>query len=490
MERALALKCRLERLEWERHRPVETTLGPEVGPSPARIIRPFHEWPDTYLRHYFSKPWSKLHRWLADRLPELHRHRGTRTALVAPRGAAKSTWVSLFLILYEALNGFEPYIMLISETRDQAKLLMEAVKNEIEDNPALRTDFPHVCGQGDVWQQDRIRLRNGVVIEALGTGSKIRGRRNRAERPTLIVVDDPEGEEHINSPTMRGRTWNWFTRAVGNVGTATTNQFVLGTALQRECLVLRLAETPGWEHRIFRAIETWPERMDLWAQWEEIYQDYYDPDHEAKALKFYRQNQAAMDAGAELLWPEVEPLLALMQLRIRIGKAAFASEKQGDPINPEACEWPAEYFDYPGFWFEQWPSDLEIKTLALDPSKGKDAKTGDYSAFVKYGRDRQGVEYIEANLARRPTDQIVAEGVAMVQQFEPDGFAIESNQFQELLRTDFLAEGKKQKVDLPIYLINNQVTSRYASVATRLICRSAACAFDGARRVRCCSSSR
>jgi hypothetical protein len=84
-----------------------------------------------------------------------------------------------------------------------------------------------------------------------------------------------------------------------------------------------------------------------------------------------------MDAGASVLWPERESLHTLMCLRATIGPASFASEKQGDPVNPEQCEWDSSYFDYPGFWFEQWPGRLEIRTVGLDPSKGKDAKTGD-----------------------------------------------------------------------------------------------------------------
>ena len=43
------------------------------------------------------------------------------------------------------------------------------------------------------------------------------------------------------------------------------------------------------------------------------------------------------------------------------------------------------------------------------------------------------VLYVEADLQRRPTPQIVADGVELVQQFKPDGFAIETNQFQELM---------------------------------------------------------
>jgi predicted phage terminase large subunit-like protein len=312
-----------------------------------------------------------------------------------------------------------------------------------------------------VRRQERIRLRNGVVIEGLGTGSKIRrGRRNRNERPSLIVVDDPENDEHVTSPMQRERSWSWFTRAVANAGTPETNIVVLGTALHRECLVLKLTRTAGWQGKTFRAIEKMPDRMDLWQEWELIYQDYEDPEHEDKAYQFYQSNRQAMDAGTELLWPEHEDLYGLMCHRATIGHAAFASEKQGDPVNPEACEWPAEYFGGPGFWFEKWPEQIAIRAMGLDPSKGKDAQTGDYSALVKLGRDQAGVLYVEADLQRRPTPQIVADGVEMVRQFRPDGFAIEINQFQELLTADFQRVGQEQGVVLPIYGLDNRVNKQ------------------------------
>ena len=44
-----------------------------------------------------------------------------------------------------------------------------------------------------------------------------------------------------------------------------------------------------------------------------------------------------------------------------------------------------------------------MKVLALDPSKGRDAQHGDYSAFVWIGIDKDDVIYVEADLARRPT---------------------------------------------------------------------------------------
>jgi hypothetical protein len=51
----------------------------------------------------------------------------------------------------------------------------------------------------------------------------------------------------------------------------------------------------------------------------------------------------------------------------------------------------------------------------------------------------------------------VADGVEHVRQFRPDGFAIETNVFQQLFVPDFQRVGREQQVDLPIYTINNQV---------------------------------
>src|SRR5260370_10432057 len=75
-------------------------------------------------------------------------------------------------------------------------------------------------------------------------------------------------------------------------------------------------------------------------------------------------------------------------------------------------------------------------------------------------RDSAGVMYVEDDLQRRPTPQIVADGVEMVRQFRPDGFAIEVNQFQELLAADFQIAGEEQGVHLPLYALDNRVNKQ------------------------------
>jgi len=149
-----------------------------------------------------------------------------------------------------------------------------------------------------------------------------------------------------------------------------------------------------------------------------------------------------------------------MKMRVEEGHTAFEREKQSSPIDPERCEWPEDYFGE-HIWFQQWPTNLQIKTIALDPSKGTDARHGDYSAFVILGVDPQGVLYVEADLARRPTPQMVAEGAGLCQRHSPHIFGVEANQFQELLAGEFQAEfGRRRLGSLAISTIHNSVNKQ------------------------------
>ncbi|HEX4150199.1 MAG TPA: phage terminase large subunit, partial [Pirellulales bacterium] len=205
------------------------------------------------------------------------------------------------------------------------------------------------------------------------------------------------------------------------------------------------------------AIERWPDDMLLWQQWEAIYADVERPDAAARARQFYEDHHEAMQRGAVLLWPAHEDLYTLMCMRVESGRSAFEREKQSSPIAPDLCEWPAEYFESLA-WFDEWPARLRVKTMALDPSKGQDAQHGDYSALVMLGVDERGVLYVEADLARRPTAQIVADAVERYRHFQPDAFGIEANQFQELLAGAMAAEFQRQGLlGVQPWSINNHV---------------------------------
>jgi len=65
---------------------------------------------------------------------------------------------------------------------------------------------------------------------------------------------------------------------------------------------------------------------------------------------------------------------------------------------------------------------------------------------VMLGIDTTGVIYVEADLARRPTPQMVADGAAWCGRFRPLAFGVEANQYQELLAGEIAAEFARQQL--------------------------------------------
>ena len=403
------------------------------------------EWGQKYLPEHFCRPPSNMHRWLAGQLDAAHGARGTKINALGPRGGAKSTIGTLCLPLRAAVERLEPYLWIVSDTKHQACAHLENLKAELIDNKRLSEAYPDAAGRGSVWRGNAIVLGNGVTIEAFGAGQRIRGRRRRQHRPTLIICDDLQNDGHIHSTVGREHSREWFHGTLMKAGTARTNVVNLATALHRDALAMELHRTPGWNSCLFQSIVCWPENLTLWQQWEAIYTDLVKPNYRVAARKFYDLHHEAMDAGAQVLWPEEEGLYTLMCMRAESGRTAFEREKQNSPINPDLCEWPESYFDET-IWFDQWPANLTVKTMALDPSKGTDARRGDYSALVMLGVDRHGMLYVEADLARRPTPQMVAEGTEWFRRFQPDLFGVESNQFQDLLAGEFETEFRRQNI--------------------------------------------
>jgi predicted phage terminase large subunit-like protein len=403
------------------------------------------DWGRWYLAHHFTKPSSLMHTWLATQLDRTRTERGLKINLIGPRGGAKSTVGTLAYVLRAVMEGKEPYIWIISDTKDQARSHLEAVKSELAGNYRLRREYPHATWTPVRWQRSAVELASGVLIEAFGAGQRLRGRRHGEHRPTLIVCDDLQNDSHIASAYQRQMSREWFHGALLKAGSTTTNIINLATALHRDALALELHAAPGWISQRFSAIVEWPTDMPLWREWEALYTAADQPNSAEQAEAFYRQHRDELETGAVLLWPEVEDLLTLMKMRAESGVTAFEREKQGSPVDPERCEWPESYFE-DAIWFDEWPDDLTLRTIAIDPSKGRDARLGDYSAIVRLGIDPNGGLYVDADLARRPTPQLVVDGVRHVREFRPDVFGVEANQYQDLLGGEFIAEFARQGV--------------------------------------------
>jgi len=394
------------------------------------------DWATEYLPKHYSLPPSELHRWLAKELHNSRTRRGARINIIGPRGAAKSTIATLAHILRCALEGTEPYVWIVSTTKHQACAHLDNVKTELTENAAIANDYPESSSQGSVWRASHIVLRNGVHVEAFGAGQRIRGRRRGSHRPSLILCDDIQSDEHARSTWLRETSRQWFDGTLLKAGDRKTNVVNLATALHRDAIGMDLHRRPGWNSKLFAALQKWPENKVLWEKWQQIYCNRELYNHLELAEDYYKNNKEAMDRGAVLLWPECESIYSLMCMRVDSGSVAFDREKQGVPLSGDLCEFPEEYFQKI-VWFETWPDKPKIKLMALDPSKGRDAHRGDYSAYVMLSIDNNDNYFVQADMQRRPVAKLVADGVKLFREFEPDAFGVESNQFQELLCTEF-----------------------------------------------------
>lgn len=413
------------------------------------------DWGQYYLGEHFSCAPSKMHRWIAEQCDQSNQKRGARFNLLGPRGGAKSTLVALAHTLESGLEGRDMLIWFVGNTAEDAKKNLRNIKKEITDNALIRRDYPQECNHGEPWSAKAIRLGNGVQFEAYGLGNAIRGTRHGANRPTLIICDDLQSDAAMYSALRRDKEWRWLTGALLKSGEPRTNFFNLATALHLEAVALRLCRTPGWKSGRFPAIEQWPARMDLWEQWSDIFSEQRET-AEDDAQRFYEANREQMEAGAVVLWPERESLLALMKQRVADGRNEFEREMQTRPINAEQCEWPEKLFD-DHIWFDEWPASWQVRTMALDPSKGKDAKRSDYSAFAQL-QVTDGILYFDVDMTRRTTGQMTQDGVRLYQKFRPDAFGLEANAFQELLADDYHREFAAAGMVAPDpYLIQNSV---------------------------------
>lgn len=391
---------------------VQEGLSPEALPSlqaelerwEAQMLTP-SEWNRRFLPKYFERfeP-ADFHEEFDRVLHNMHLTRGQKRSCIAPRGGAKSTWQTLAYPLRAALELWEPYTLILSDSKPQAVELLRHIRDEIESNPRLAEVYEGACGEGPEWKESRLRLRNGAVIEALGTGSKIRGRRNRSDRPSLIIFDDVQSNEDITSPTLRERAWTWASREVIPAGDERTNFLAVGSAIHREAVSVCLGNLAGWQGRVYPAIHSWPDRMDLWAEWERLATNLADPERLTAANAFYAAHRAEMDRSAVVYWPGRYGIADLMLRRAEIGHAAFLAEYQGVPGTLEGAEWPPEFFDWPGFWFDDMPKieDTAMRLQSLDPSKGTGGKNTDYQAHVTLAIGHNGHFYFDCDMRREP----------------------------------------------------------------------------------------
>lgn len=144
-----------------------------------------------YLAAHFQQKISTFHWNFFGELEDIVSKRGSRLAVAAPRGHAKSTVLSLAYALWCLLYGHEKLVLIISNTAEQAGKLLRHIKQEVETNRLLAEDFPGLAAAQKLtpWRKDSLLLPNGAMVLSYGAGQNLRGARHRQYRPSLIIAD-------------------------------------------------------------------------------------------------------------------------------------------------------------------------------------------------------------------------------------------------------------------------------------------------------------
>src|SRR5580693_9834500 len=207
-----------------------------------------------YLTGYFTDPPATFH---AELVHALEAEAERRVLVLGFRGSGKSTFGSLALPLWAALEYPEkyPFIILVADSTRQATLNISAIKSELENNLLIKQDYGEIKGNviedfslqgdGEEWQKQNIVLSNGVRILARSRGQKVRGLRHLQYRPKLIVVDDPEDGEWVRTKENRDKTDRWLhSEIMPGLDARKGKLVVIGNLLHMDALLSRL-RAPG-----------------------------------------------------------------------------------------------------------------------------------------------------------------------------------------------------------------------------------------------------
>jgi predicted phage terminase large subunit-like protein len=350
-------------------------------------------WGQLFLPHHLKDDSPTFHWRMADMIfgPD------PKAAMAAPRGHAKTTIADLVCLLYGAAKEEFRYCLLVSDSSEQAELFLEDIRHECETNEELLTAYPGLT-RGKIWSRTDLIFANGVRIQAVGAGMKLRGRKHHGQRPDLILVDDLENDELVASLPRRQKLRRWF-RSVLLPALAPNGRIrVLGTILHSDALLARLLRNPRWTRRLWSALS---------------------------------------DDGQQSLWPARFPPAMLLEEKQEAFEdgmlGVWYHERQNKAVADEESPFKTEDFRY---FSELPPENPETirrwtKTLYVDPAIGEKDRH-DWTAYTVVYASHDGYWYVMDAFRRRDDPAALIKTIRELNaKHDFDAIGVEAVQYQK-----------------------------------------------------------
>jgi|SRR5579872_852626 len=163
------------------------------------------------------------------------------TIITSFRGSSKSTICATSLPIWAMVSGQSHFIVLASQTRQQARQHLANIRSELESNQLLKNDLGPFEEEADERGSFALTFKSfDAKIIAVSTEQSIRGSRYKQYRPDLIILDDIEDLNSTRTKEARDKIYDWFSSEIIPLGTPETRIFILGNFLHEFSLVGRL----------------------------------------------------------------------------------------------------------------------------------------------------------------------------------------------------------------------------------------------------------
>lgn len=397
----------------------------------------------TYFPDVFSSEFCEFHRELFEVIENTVLNKSNEKSYIcraAPRGHGKSQIISFAVPLWCVAYSYRKNIVIVSDTGAQALQFIQDIKNQIEDNEYFIRDFGSLVGiGGKPWKQNEIVTQNNIHLIAKSAGQKLRGIKYNSVRPDMIIIDDLENDENVETDDQREKLFRWFTKALLKCGDKRTIHLFIGTIMHYEAMLFKVLHDKNfamWNRKIYQAVYEFS-NSPLWNKWEEIITDPSSDTARDDAKEFYLKNKEEMLFGTSVLWPgkDEHQYYELMIERV-MDSDAFNSEFQNDPVSEETRIFKEQWIN--GIIYDDLPVEITRVAMAVDPSLGKN-KRADTSAILALGLGTDNRMYsLTADVCRRSPDKIMDDVIMYAVQYldKLGKFRVEINVWQEFFSTE------------------------------------------------------
>lgn len=331
-------------------------------------------------------------------------------AFAAPRGHAKSTGVTHTYGLATVLFRINDFILIVSDTEAQAAMFLADIRREFTENPKIAKDFNFVGFTKETSTELELAFADGHHVKywAKGAEQRCRGMKWRNKRPNLILCDDMEGDEQVESEYRRRKLRSWFFNTLLPAGAEYCRVRVGGTVMHFDSLLFRLLKDEGWSSWSFKA---------------------HDPGFK------------------DILWTPKFPkerLLAIREGYKRQGNlSGYSREYLNHPMDEDSAFFKKE--DLQPISKEMLPKQLTYYA-AMDLAISVKAQAN-FTAIVVIGVDEDNYMYVvHARKGRWDAFQIMENLFGVHVKYYPEMFIIEKGTIYEAIKPILMTETQNRKL--------------------------------------------